>query len=197
MGTRGAFGVRINKTDKITYNHFDSYPSGLGANIVADIRQMAEDKFDMRCAAERLEVASPKSTPTYKQIEALKPYTDLGVGEQSTQDWYSLTRKLQGELYETLKAGVLIDSSGFMHDSLFCEYAYILNLDDGTLEFYKGFQKRAHGMGRYAAKADPKEQYYGVALISSTPLQEIASMTKAKAEKFVEAMEPETEEEPA
>ena len=30
MGTRGAYGFRINDKDKVTYNHFDSYPDGFG-----------------------------------------------------------------------------------------------------------------------------------------------------------------------
>ena len=29
----------------------------------------------------------------------------------------------------------------FAFDSLFCEYAYVLNLDEGTLDFFKGFNK--------------------------------------------------------
>ena len=38
MGTRGAMGFRSNNTDKVTYNHFDSYPEGLGVQVMKFIR---------------------------------------------------------------------------------------------------------------------------------------------------------------
>src|SRR4051812_4409012 len=34
VSTRGAFGFRINGQDKITFSRFDSYPGGLGDDIV-------------------------------------------------------------------------------------------------------------------------------------------------------------------
>ena len=34
MGTRGILGFRKNGLDKLAYNHFDSYPEELGANVV-------------------------------------------------------------------------------------------------------------------------------------------------------------------
>jgi hypothetical protein len=35
MGTRGLYGFRKDGVDKTTYNHYDSYPEGLG-NLVVD-----------------------------------------------------------------------------------------------------------------------------------------------------------------
>jgi len=35
MGTRGAYGFRKNGIDKVTYNHFDSYPEQLGESLEA------------------------------------------------------------------------------------------------------------------------------------------------------------------
>ncbi len=34
MGTRGAVGFVLDEKEKITYNHFDSYPSGLGCDVL-------------------------------------------------------------------------------------------------------------------------------------------------------------------
>ena len=34
MGTRGLWGFRKDGKDKLTYNHFDSYPDCLGHTIV-------------------------------------------------------------------------------------------------------------------------------------------------------------------
>lgn len=38
MGTRGIYGFRFSGTDKLTYSHFDSYPEGLGSEVVEFIR---------------------------------------------------------------------------------------------------------------------------------------------------------------
>lgn len=34
MGTRGLYGIRKDGVDKVTYNHFDSYPEYLGKNML-------------------------------------------------------------------------------------------------------------------------------------------------------------------
>ena len=59
-----------------------------------------------------------------------------------TDDWYCLLRHAQGDL-NVYKNGLryMIDNHDFIKDSLFCEYAYIINLDTKRLEFYVGFQK--------------------------------------------------------
>ena len=38
MGTRGLYGFRKNGVDKVTYNHWDSYPDGLGKQILRFIK---------------------------------------------------------------------------------------------------------------------------------------------------------------
>ena len=40
MGTRGAFGFRRRGKTYMIYNHFDSYPSGLGCWFVSDIQEI-------------------------------------------------------------------------------------------------------------------------------------------------------------
>ena len=38
MGTKGTYGFFKNGESKLTYNQFDSYPEGLGTNIVEFIK---------------------------------------------------------------------------------------------------------------------------------------------------------------
>lgn len=152
MGTRGSVGF-IHKGKVIaTYNHFDSYPDGLGMNVVEQVKLICqEDELDrLRKNVEKLKlVDSNKDTPTEKDIER---YTQLGlyngsVGKGKTTDWYCLLRGAQGagciDLIREGFLGHLIDDSAFLKDSLFCEYGYLINLDDRTLDFYVGFQKTA------------------------------------------------------
>jgi hypothetical protein len=185
MGTRGCFGVRIDGEDKVTYNHFDSYPDCLGKAIVEQVGEA-----DLAMWAEQARALKPVlegDKPTPEEIEQLKGNADLGVSGQSFEDWYCLLRNLQGDLRGILNTGVFIDSHDFLSDSLFCEWAYIVNLDEGTLEVYRGFQQEPHTEGRYAG--DPIEaphrtnDYYPVALFGTFPLGEVTKENMEECEK--------------
>lgn len=65
------------------------------------------------------------------------------------EDWYCLLRNTQGDLRHYHK-GIehMIDSQEFLADSLFCEWAYIMNLDDQQFEVYRGFNKNPNARGR-------------------------------------------------
>lgn len=177
MGTRGAMGVRIGGVDKIAYCHFDSYPSGLGKSIVKDIRSLLRDPGidGFKQLATALRVVDGDSKPTDEDKQRLKGVTDLGVSDQSDDDWYCLTRELQGKFAATLKMGVLLDGHTFVADSLFCEYAYIVNLDEMSFECYRGFQTAKHDKGRYAdmPRRKPDSDYWPVALVGSFDLADI------------------------
>jgi hypothetical protein len=66
------------------------------------------------------------------------------------QGWYDLLRSDQGDLEAYAEIGLMIDSASFIKDSLFCEWAYIINLDRGVLEVYRGFQTKKPKKNRYA-----------------------------------------------
>jgi hypothetical protein len=96
----------------------------------------------LRDEVSRMVRINPKKKPTRLQIAALAPWTDLKVSHQSTSDWYCLLRLAQGDLREQITARYFDPSDeGFVLDGLFCEYAYIINLDTQVMEFYTGFIK--------------------------------------------------------
>lgn len=61
---------------------------------------------------------------------------------------------------DTLTVGLMPEGNDFIKDSLFCEWGYILNLDEGNLEVYHGFQSSPHALGRYAV-AEVEENNIG------------------------------------
>jgi len=176
MGTSGAYGFRIDDTDKVTYNHFDSYPEWLGKQVVAFIKAHSVD--EMRSIARSIVLVNAKTKPTPEQVKECERWTNITVSEQSTEDWYCLLREAQGNL-EAYTQGLryMIDDSSFLGDSLFCEWAYIINLDDGVLEVYVGFQKRqdknpANRYRNLPCQYD-KPEYYPVKLLLTFDLQRI------------------------
>jgi len=187
MGTRGAFGVITGEVEKIGYNQFDSYSDGKGIDNLRWLRQaVADGRLDeIRQSAIDCKLVSNAVKPTPADVKHLAGATDLSVSKQSTDDWYCLTRDTHGFIEKMLDCGYIEDHSTFPLDSLFCEWAYIVDFDTGVFEVYKGFQDEAHTEGRFAgrvAKPDdwvPEYQgakfYYPVRLVASYPLDALPS----------------------
>jgi hypothetical protein len=153
MGTRGVYGFRIDGVDKLAYNHYDSYPDGLGASIVTEVRGLSHTMLleDLRESVRGIEMVDEASKPTEKQKQLCRDagLVDLHVSEKSEDDWYCLMRGGQGSLIFPLRLGFMLDSGDFIKDSLFCEWGYIVNLDTGMLEVWEGYQTRPQVGNRY------------------------------------------------
>lgn len=185
MGTRGAIGWRKDGVEKIAYNHFDSYPEELGVDMLKyacrPVEALTADFNDT-------EMIDDEVPPTDEQIERCHEHesVNLDVSEGKDTDWYCLLRDVQGKLQETAEVGFMIDYSAFLEDSLFCEWAYIVNLDTKKLEVYRGFQKGKPGEGRYAELIcaysqetyKEGEKYYGVGLLKEYDLAALPEATE-------------------
>ncbi len=95
----------------------------------------------------------------------------MKVGDSADgMTWYKLLREAQGKMdvYLTGELRYMIDGIEFIKDSLFCEWAYIINLDNNTLEVWKGFQQSPQKDNRYGTSLE--DGYYPCALIKTYPL---------------------------
>lgn len=191
MSTRGFVGFVVDGTEKIAYNHSDSYPDGLGADVLGWLRK-AHLGGARRQAAE-LRVVEADSKPSPEGIERLRSYAHLGVGTQQVDDWYVLLRHTQGNPAAMLDAGVIEDASGFPADSLFAEWGYVVDFDAETFEVYQGFQNARHSKGRFANRSDVddsrRDGYYPVALVASWPLHALPTDKD-----FIQAVDPSDDE---
>ena len=186
MSTRGAVGFRVDSVDRIAYNHFDSYPEGLGFDLLQFLRGVG-DWNELSAKVRALRVVTKDEAPSEADRQNLRRFADLSVGNKSLGDWYCLLRDTQGNLAKILEAGVLIDGSAFLQDSLFCEWAYVVNLDAMTLECYRGFQTAPHLLGRYATRCG-RNGYYPCALATQFSLHALPSD-----DHFVATLEPDEE----
>ncbi|SNW62242.1 Hypothetical protein ORPV_338 [Orpheovirus IHUMI-LCC2] len=139
MGTRGLFGFVYKGKYYVAYNHYDSYPDYLGQLILDEIKAMLKcGSFDEWLEmAKRIKVVG-NVNPTAEDINLLKEYTDLSVSRQSTDDWYCLLRKCQGSLKNVLESGYILNHVEEDGSPCFEEYAYLLNFDNKTFDFYEG-----------------------------------------------------------
>lgn len=204
MGTRGVIGFATEGNLKVSYCHYDSYPSGEGQGVLNFIRQVCEKNLlaTLEANAKALVMVASDSKPTVAEQNYYlnkEQTADLKVSNRKADDWYCLLRGAQGAAGLALICeGALkhmIDSSDFPKDSLFCEWGYILDMDNQVLEVYKGFQKKQHKQGRFADKSQkPKNWkaeyegqnfYYPCALVLSIPFKDIATDYKAAEEKLL------------
>lgn len=159
MSTRGCIGFRLNGKDCLSYNHSDSYPGWLGRETLKQLK-----KWQKGCgwAALREQVENWKG---------LQPFGLRADGRDSNNNWYEVLRAAHGDLKRLLELGYYIEDSAFMGASLFCEWAYVIDLDTKKFEIYKGFQKEKHD-GRYGHLTADRG-YFGVKLVKSYSLSRL------------------------
>ena len=188
MSTNGAIGFRKDNKDKITYNHCDSYPSWLGVQVFEFVQSITADELAQ--IADKIQLITEDDKPTQEQIEECEKYMDLRVDDKSPDNWYCLLRKAQGNLAAYKDILYMIDSHDFLRDSLFCEWAYVINVDENIVEIYKGLNKELGGKGRYANRKEPdfkrdgvpviKSEYYGVTLIKTISFDDVKDIKDIK-----------------
>ena len=164
MGTRHMVGVVLDGEFRVAqYGQWDGYPSGQGATVLSFLRERENVE------ALRANVAGVRFA-TEEDKEAMQArWTELGADDSGwvTMDqskaFYTdprfapLSRDVGADVLAMVAAGdveFLTDSSYFAKDSLFCEWAYVVDLDNDVLECYKGFQKEAPVSGRWAGVQD-------------------------------------------
>ncbi|MGF6375022.1 hypothetical protein M2140_000056 [Clostridiales Family XIII bacterium PM5-7] len=174
MGTRGLWGFRKDDVDKLAYNHFDSNPDALGERVLSFIK--STDVDEMTEIFNNIQLVDEESTPTEENIAQLKKWADQSVDDGRLDNWYVLLRKTQGEP-EVYKQGLpyMVDSAEFIKDSLFCEYAYVINIDKKCLEFWIGFQRSPQEENRYGQGV--MTNYYPCRMLKTYSFEEITDST--------------------
>jgi len=167
MGTRGAYGFRYMQEDKISYNNFDSYPEALGLEVLNFVKNTPLE--EMKEIAERLIPVDEREIPTDEEQDEL--LSQGIIDEKGYIDWYWALREVQGNM-AIFKKGLryILDSKNFLRDSLFCEYAYVINLDEEIVEFYVGFQEKPQN-NRYLVSKPDDQGYYNCRLALKLPIE--------------------------
>ncbi|AZM51831.1 hypothetical protein DMA15_03870 [Streptomyces sp. WAC 01529] len=170
MGTRGFIGFVAEGRETIVYNHWDSYPSGLGLDVLHFARSVTDWDAAKQQAAALVHI-DPDVPPTEEQKVLLKRWEDPDVGGAG-DGWYQLLRGTQGDPAAILAAGHAEHDPDWPGSSLFCEWGYLLDLDARVLEVYEGFQEEPHSAGRFADRPGC-DGYTPVKLVASWPLREL------------------------
>jgi hypothetical protein len=171
MSTRGFLGFVADKRETITYVHYDAYPSALGADVLKWARAVT-DWDTVRQQAANLVHIDGDVMPTPEQCEALAQYAKGGAEPESEpgEEWYRLLYGTFGDPAATLAAGHAPHAPDWPGDSVWCEWGYLIDLDERRFEVYQGFQTAPHS-GRFADRAtNPRSGYHAVKLLAAWPL---------------------------
>lgn len=165
MGTRHLIAVKVDGDYKVAqYGQWDGYPEGQGTGVLAFLRGMERAAFLAKVRATHL--ITPQEMDEYG--------ARLGSNWAKTHPWLSRDAgsDILGYVMQQPDGLWLKNSIDFAGDSLFCEFAYVIDFDTETFEVFKGFNKEPVPDGaRFTARAsDGAAGYEPVRLWHSWPL---------------------------
>jgi hypothetical protein len=195
MGTRNLTMVIQNEKPVISqYGQWDGYPSGNGVKILVFLRSTSIDKFKEKLKNVRFTTDKDvDEIQNYlKSIGSINGWVNMEQSAKFDKKYPYLSRDIGCGILDLVynsKSEMLIsDHTGFAADSLFSEYAYVIDLDKEVFEIYTGFNKKPLGKTqrfKYLEK-DMKsdDEYYPIRMVKKYKLSELPTK-----EQFLKDME--------
>jgi hypothetical protein len=196
MGTRNLTCVVKDGEYKIAqYCQWDGYPSGQGETVAKFIMKRIQPDNGKAFAEKLNSIKYPTEAEIKKRWNSIGAVTDWVTFEQSAEfakTWPHLLREFGAKILEYVYTDDNPEVSlatDFAADSLFCEYAYVIDLDHGLLEIYEGFnQKPLKKNARFffLQKKDGQKSgdntYYPIKVIKKIPFHKVTSNTMSELE---------------
>lgn len=208
MGTRNlTIVIRKGEVKMAQYGQWDGYLGGVGRDIAVALKKT--DLPTLRKAFDKCVFISADKLKNYwKECGADSDWVTLEVSEQFQSRYPLLSRDYSGGKAISLilsaakqRAPIeLFSKEKFAADSLFCEWAYVVDLDKGNVEVYKGFNQepltkkdRFFYLQEESKKENPDDKYYPVKLLKKYKIKDFTlravNTLEAKLNKEAEAEE--------
>lgn len=153
MGTRHLICVTSGGQYRVAqYGQWDGYPEGQGLIVLNFCRRLAGPE----CLADFKRKAEACRFLSDEEIDALNAAGNWKLTHSH------LSRDIGAKILDCVAANdglELVDSTKFAGESLFCEWAYVVDLDAMRLEVYRGFNTN---------NVDPAERFAHVPLSHDT-----------------------------
>jgi hypothetical protein len=179
MGTRHLILVQLDNEYKIAqYGQWDGYPTGTGKDIVNILKEI--DLKVLKTKLREYTLLVPEDMAFNEDIEKMN-------NEDFQFAYPELSRNTGANIlkivYNTEKGLILRDSTDFANNSLYCEWVYVLNLDNNTLEVHKGFNTDTNSISwRFNKKVVDTMGYRAVQLVKTYPISLLSESTMEKLE---------------
>lgn len=154
MGTRNLTMVISNgKTKVAQYGQWDGYPSGQGETILNFFKKASIKDFKYKVDTHAKWITQNKIEQLYKDAghDGKSEWIGMDISNKFKAANPQLDRDMAAEvleyLYNATKTVLLKDDSEFINDGLFCEWAYVIDLDKKTLTV-KGDKEKTYSLDK-------------------------------------------------
>jgi hypothetical protein len=149
MGTRNLTMVISNGETKVAqYGQWDGYPSGNGVIVLEFLTSTNLEEFKNKLNKVFFMNGSKEKEikKWMKSVGCENGWMNMDQSKLYQEKYPYLTRDNGAKILEMIMEGEedeiwITDSTDFAGDSLFCEWAYLVDLDKNILEVYEGFNK--------------------------------------------------------
>lgn len=185
MGTRNLTAVVVDGEYKIAqYGQWDGYPEGQGVIVLHFLQRSNLDKFKEKCRAAQW-ITDEELKARWDECGADgRDWVNSFVSNKFNKTYPHLSRncgaKVLAIVRDAPKGIKLGNNIDFASDSLFCEWAYVIDLDKRTFEVFRGFNKkklnkksRFSNAKRIINPNGTASEYEPIRLVKSYPLYDL------------------------
>jgi len=183
MGTRNLTMVIHEKKPVIAqYGQWDGYPAGQGTTVLEFLKNYDIERFKEQLKKVRFanDEDDKKRQDFLESIGSKDGWLNTEQSEKYQKEYPFLSRdngaqilNMIYEFAERYQEIVIIDSSDFAGDSLFCEWAYVVDLDKKVLEVYQGFNKRKLAKTQRFVNVEGRDGYEPIRCIKKYKFSEL------------------------
>lgn len=173
------------------YCQWDGYPDGQGATVLNFIQKELIDGKNEAAFKQKLENVEWITDEEFDERWKIcgsngSGWVTFDVSNKMKELWPELQRDCGANVLSIIMGSnreiKLKNNFDFGEESLFCEWAYVIDMDKRELVCYVGFNKKPVSEGLWANRK-PDDGYYSVAPIKTYSFDELPSR-----EKFIEEL---------
>lgn len=194
MGTRHLICVVANNEYKVAqYGQWDGYPSGQGEDILTFLTSELDKELLLSKLDQTFEATDDQINQWYKEAgnDRNDGFVDYGIAKKFSSMFPSLSRDTGSRILSIIQNSeqpvpIRLDK-GFAADSLFCEWAYVVDFDKNTFEVFEGYNQEPLSENErfYGLKTEEGSKYHPVKHKHTFQLNNLPSV-----EEFISILEP-------
>ena len=184
MGTRNLTAVYRDGVHKVAqYGQWDGYPEGLGVTLLGMLTGDFIESLSSSLSKVRF-IDDVKDKDFIESYNNNAPEWSNDPDNRTTEqkEWFrkfasrDLSSKLLTNIIESTEEEILLfDKIEFAKDGLFCEWAYVIDLDSREFEVYKGFNRTTHSGERFSTGMVDDQGYAPVKLVKKYSFDDLPS----------------------
>ena len=165
------------------YGQWDGYPEGQGITLLSFLKENSNvEKLKQILPKVRFQNEDDltKQEEFMQSIGVKNGWMDKEQAQKFKEKFPLHHRDVGGEILQTLvndqksEEIVLVNAYEFAGDSLFCEWAYVVDLDKKTFEIYRGFNTSGISKeDRFYRLHQSESTYYPVKIIQSFSIDDL------------------------